>query len=76
MALLRRLAEEGRGLALLPEHMAAQAVQARRLVPVLPGLQTPTWPVYAVTAGRTLPRLVSLLIAHLKARLADAPLAG
>ena len=76
VALLRRLAEEGRGLALLPEHMAAQAVQARRLVPVLPGLQTPTWPVYAVTAGRTLPRLVSLLIAHLKARLADAPLAG
>lgn len=74
VALLRKLAEEGRGLALLPDHMAMQGVQARRLVRVLAGLPTPTWPVYAVTAGRAVPRLVSLLIADLKTRLAGTSL--
>lgn len=76
VALLRRLAEEGRGLALLPDHVAAQGVQARRLVRVLGSLPTPTWPVYAVTAGRTVPRLVSLLIAHVKTKLASTSLAA
>lgn len=74
VALVCTLAEEGRGLALLPDHVAARGVQAGRLVRVLPGLPTPTWPVYAVTAGRTVPRLVGLLIAHVKATLARTPL--
>lgn len=72
VGLLRRLAEDGRGIALLPVPVAAPAVQAGRLRPVLPGAATPTWPVYAVTAGRTLPRLVRLLIAHVRAVLAQA----
>jgi len=76
VALLRRLAEDGRGLALLPDHIAAPGVRARRLARVLADQPTPTWPVYAVTAGRTVPRLVSLLIAHAKAALADASLAS
>lgn len=75
VALLRRLTEEGRGLALLPDHVAAQGVQDRRLLRVLAGLQTPTWPVYAVTASRAVPRLVGLLIAHLKTQLASTSLA-
>lgn len=76
VALVRKLAEEGRGLALLPDHVAAQGVQSRRLVRVLPGLPTPTWPVYAVTASRTVPRLVGLLISHLQAHLASGALAA
>lgn len=76
VALLRRLAEEGRGIALLPDHVAAQAVQARRLVRVLAGLPTATWPVYAATATRTVPRLVALLITHVKARLAGTLMAS
>jgi DNA-binding transcriptional LysR family regulator len=75
VALLRRLAEDGRGLALLPQHVAAPSVQAGRLVRVLAGLPTPTWPVYALTAGRTVPRRVGLLIAHVRAALALTPLA-
>ena len=76
VALLRKLAEEGRGLALLPDHVAAQGVQQRRLGRVLADLPTPTWPLYALTAGRAVPRRVGLLIAHVKARLAGARLAG
>lgn len=74
VALIRKLAEDGRGLALLPEHVAAGSEQARRLVRVLAHLPTPSWPVYAVTAGRSVPRLVGQLIAHIKHTLARAPL--
>jgi DNA-binding transcriptional LysR family regulator len=69
VALLCRLAEEGRGIALLPQHVAARSVQARRLVPVLAGESTPTWPLYAVTASRHVPTLVRLLIAQIKGAL-------
>ena len=69
VALLCRLAEEGRGIALLPQHLAARGVQARRLVPVLAGESTPTWPLYAATASRHVPTLVRLLITHVKAAL-------
>lgn len=74
VALVRKFAEEGRGLALLPDLVAAPSVQARRLVRVLPELPTSHWPVYAVTAGRAVPRLVGQLIAHLKAALVAHPL--
>lgn len=74
VALVRRFAEDGRGLALLPSHVVAPSVQARRLVRVLADLPTPPWPVYAVTAARTVPRLVSQLMAHIKAELAGTPL--
>jgi DNA-binding transcriptional LysR family regulator len=76
VALLRKFAEEGRGFALLPDHVAAQGVTAGRLTPALRGLITPTWPVYAVTAGRAVPHLVRLLIAHLKRRLAHSELSS
>jgi DNA-binding transcriptional LysR family regulator len=70
VSLLRRLAEEGRGIALLPRHMAEPAVVAGRLAPVLPDQSTPVWPVYAVTAGRQVPQRVRLLMAHVKRALA------
>ncbi|MBL8330885.1 MAG: LysR family transcriptional regulator [Rubrivivax sp.] len=73
VALLCRLAEEGRGIALLPRHVAARSVHTRRLAPVLEDEATPRWPLYAVTVSRTLPRLVRLLISHVKGAL--APLA-
>jgi DNA-binding transcriptional LysR family regulator len=73
VALLCRLAEEGRGIALLPRHVAARSVHARRLASVLAGETTPTWPLYAVTASRHAPRLVRLLIAHVKDALTPLP---
>ncbi len=73
VALLCRLAEDGRGIALLPRHVAAREMHARSLVPVLAGETTPTWPIYAVTANRYAPRLVKLLIAHVKGALASLP---
>lgn len=73
VALLCRLAEEGRGIALLPRHLAARSVRVRSLEPLLAGETTPTWPIYAVTASRHVPRLVRLLIAHVKGALASVP---
>jgi len=72
VALLHKLAEAGRGLALLPEHVANRSVQCKRLSRVLPDASTPAWPVFAVTVGRTVPRLVSLLISHVKTSLTVA----
>lgn len=71
VGLLRRLAEEGRGIALLPAQMVQPSVRAGRLVQVLPDETVPAWPLYAVTAGRNLPRLVRLLVAHVKGALAS-----
>lgn len=76
VALLCSLAEQGRGVALLPEHIAEPRVHARRLARVLAGETTPVWPLYAITAGRTVPRRVALLIAHVRGALARAPLAS
>lgn len=74
VGLLRRWAEEGRGIALLPCHMAEPAASAGRLVPVLPDQATPVWPVYAVTAGRQVPQRVRLLMAHVKRALTGSRL--
>ncbi len=71
VGLLIKLAEEGRGAALLPAQMVQPAVRAGRLVQVLPGEAVPAWPLYAVTAGRNVPRLVRLLVAHVKRALAS-----
>jgi DNA-binding transcriptional LysR family regulator len=73
VALLCRLAEDGRGIALLPRHVAARRMHARSLVSVLAGETTPRWPIYAVTANRFASRLVKLLMAHLKGELASLP---
>jgi DNA-binding transcriptional LysR family regulator len=66
VSLLHRLAQEGRGVALLPRHIADPAVIEGRLRQVLPNLPTPTWTVYAVTAKRQVPPQVRLLIRHVK----------
>lgn len=66
VALLRRFAEDGRGVALLPRHVARPAEHEGRLVRLLPDEATPTWPVYAATADRTVPALVRQLINHVR----------
>ena len=76
VALLCRFAQQGRGVALLPQHLAAEGVVARRLARVLPDEDTPAWPLYALTARRTAPEPVRLLIAHVRQALALAPVAS
>jgi DNA-binding transcriptional LysR family regulator len=66
VSLMRRFAEDGRGIALLPEHIALPAQQAGRLARVLPAEATPQWPVFAVTAGRSVSPMVRALIADLR----------
>lgn len=75
VALIRRFAQEGRGLALLPDHLVAQRDPTERLVRILCDLPTTTWPVYAVTAVRAIPRQVRQLIAHVKSELAGTSVA-
>lgn len=70
-----KLAEEGRDLALLPDHVAATFVGQRHPQRVLEGQVTPTWPIDVVTAGTTMPRWFKPLIAHLNALLALSILA-
>ena len=72
VSLLRKLAEGGRGVALLPQHMAKPSVRAGRLVPVLAQETTPVWPVYAVTVGRHVPQRVRQLIAYTRRALVNA----
>lgn len=73
VGLLRKLAEEGRGIVLLPRHMAEPSVRHGRLTRVLPDQGTPVWPVFAVTAGRQVPQRVRLLIAHVRSALSAQP---
>lgn len=74
VALLRTLAEQGHGVALLPVHVAASGVQAGRLAHVLAQASTPVWPLYAITAGRRIPALVRQLIIHVRDALTVLPL--
>ncbi len=64
VALIGALAERGYGLALLPDHIAAPGVAAKRLARVLADQPTPVWPLYAITASRLAPAPVRHLIAH------------
>ncbi len=70
VALLRVLAEQGHGIALLPQHVGEPALRARRLVRVLASAATPSWPLFALTASRAPPAAVRGLIAHLRELLA------
>ncbi|MEZ5730420.1 MAG: hypothetical protein R3E48_22085 [Burkholderiaceae bacterium] len=53
----------------------AQRDPTERLVRILCDLPTTTWPVYAVTAVRAIPRQVRQLIAHVKSELAGTSVA-
>ncbi|MDS4071504.1 MAG: LysR substrate-binding domain-containing protein [Candidatus Competibacter sp.] len=66
VALLRTLAEEGHGVALLPRHLVRVSLQASKLVPVLEAEKTISWPLYAITASRLITKGLRLLIAHVK----------
>ncbi|MBN8488825.1 MAG: LysR family transcriptional regulator [Burkholderiales bacterium] len=66
VGLLRRLAVDGHGIALLPHHVAARAVHERQLMAVLPDESAPEWPLFAVSAGRTVPARARQLIEHVR----------
>lgn len=55
VGLIRRLAGQGLGIAVLAEDIAAEDVSEGRLRKVLPEWQSPPIPVYAVTETRLLP---------------------
>ena len=52
MSLLRRMTEQGLGIARLAAPLAHERVRAGALEPVLPHLAMPGWPVFAVTTSR------------------------
>lgn len=74
VGLLRALAEQSHGIALLPRHIAAPGLKAGRLAQVLANEAVPAWPLYAITASRLVPGTVSALIAHVKRALQATPL--
>lgn len=76
VALVRTLAEQGLGIALLPRHLVQHSLQNQKLVQVLAPEPTPQWPVYALTATRTVPADLKQLIAFVKTALSGSELGG
>ena len=69
LGLMRVLAEGGMGIAVLSHALARDAVNAGRLVPVLPGWTLPALPVHAVMSSRLLSASVRTFVDFLAARL-------
>jgi DNA-binding transcriptional LysR family regulator len=66
VALLRALAERGHGVALLPTHVGEPGVRARTLARVLPDEKVGGWPLFALTATRSLPGVTRELLAEVR----------
>lgn len=66
VALLRALAVQGHGVALLPLHMTEGLVRSGALQRVLPHESVRGWSLVALTATRAVPAQVKSLIAHIK----------
>lgn len=73
VALLRRLAEQGMGIVLIPERVIADEVSSGRLVRILTDWQGSTTPIYALTATRLLPAKTQRFIDFLKQKLREGP---
>lgn len=69
LGLMRLLAERGLGIAVLSHALARDAVNAGRLVQVLPGWALPPLPVHAVMSSRLQPSSVRAFVDFLAARL-------
>ena len=76
VGLLRTLAERGLGVALLPRHLAVHSTNRGSLVRLLADENTPRWPLYAMTATRTVPSGIRELIGFVKNELATTELAA
>jgi len=76
VGLLRTLAERGLGVALLPRHLAVHSTNRGSLVRLLADENTPRWPLYAMTATRTVPSGIRELIVFVKNELATTELAA
>ncbi|MBR0826904.1 LysR family transcriptional regulator [Bradyrhizobium manausense] len=69
VAMIRRLAALGLGIAFLPERVVAEDLQAGRLVSILPAWQGHPTSVYAVTETRLLPAKTQRFIEFLQEEL-------
>lgn len=75
VGLLRTLAERGLGVALLPRHLAVHSTNKGSLVRLLADESTPHWPLYAMTATRTVANGIRDLISFVTNELAATELA-
>ena len=69
IGIMRRLAAQGLGIAVLPEGLAREDVDAERLVRVLIGWSAPALPIYALTASRLMPAKTRAFIDFLQGEL-------
>lgn len=68
MGLLHTLTKSAHGVALLPKHLADPS----GLVQLFPSEVVPPWPLYAITASRSVSATVRNLLAYLSSRLGTA----
>ncbi len=71
VGLLVTLTAGGHGFALLPRYLAIDFLRRGKLVESLPEAVIPAWPLYAITASRSLSPRVRNLITHVRARLSE-----
>jgi DNA-binding transcriptional LysR family regulator len=69
IGLIRRFAAQGLGIALLPEGLCREDVEAGRLARVLEDWSPPRVPIYALTATRLLPAKTRVFIDFVQALL-------
>lgn len=69
MGLLVALTVRGHGLALLPRHLVITEVRAGSLVEISGVGNVPPWPLFAITATRSVSAHMKGLLAHVRARL-------
>ena len=72
MTLMRLLAEGGQGIAMLPQDLARQAVQAGSLEVVLPRFSSTGWAVYSVSTSRMHSAAARAMVEFFRMRFTDA----
>ena len=71
LGLMRSLAEQGMGIAVLSHSLAHEALAAGRLLRVLPDWALPDLPVHVVMSSRLQPANVRVFVDYLAARMAQ-----
>jgi DNA-binding transcriptional LysR family regulator len=65
------LALQGHGAAILPKYLAAEFVRSGQLTELFPSSKVSAWPLYVLTASRSLSQQMRKLIAHVQSQLAQ-----